>query len=57
MAGALARELGGGRFAQALAALAVLVVPIYLILHHWLTMNAFEPLIWMGLGIASTSPA
>jgi hypothetical protein len=23
-------------------------VPIYLIVHHWLTMNAFEPLIWIG---------
>ncbi|HXJ15847.1 MAG TPA: glycosyltransferase family 39 protein [Candidatus Polarisedimenticolia bacterium] len=48
MAGLLAREMGGGRFAQALAALAVIPVPVYLILHHWLTMNAFEPLIWMG---------
>ena len=48
MAGKLAREMGGGRFAQALAALAVVVVPVYLILDHWLTMNAFEPLIWMG---------
>jgi hypothetical protein len=48
LTGKLAREMGGGRFAQALAALAVLVVPIYLVLHHWLTMNAFEPLVWMG---------
>ncbi|MBZ5527861.1 MAG: glycosyltransferase family 39 protein [Acidobacteriia bacterium] len=47
MAGQLAREMGGGRFAQALAALAVIPVPIYLILQHWLTMNAFEPLLWM----------
>jgi hypothetical protein len=44
----LAREMGGGTFAQSLAALAILPVPIYLILHHWMTMNAFEPLIWMG---------
>jgi hypothetical protein len=44
----LAREMGGGRFAQSLSALAILPVPIYLILHHWMTMNAFEPLIWMG---------
>src|SRR5262252_8434259 len=43
LTGRLTREMGGGRFAQALA-----VVPIYLIMHHWLTMNAFEPLIWMG---------
>ncbi len=48
LAGMLAREMGGGRFAQALAALAVAVTPIYLVLHHWLTMNAFEPLIWMA---------
>jgi len=48
LAGKLARELGGGRFAQALAALAVFTVPIYMIMHHWITMNAFEPLIWMG---------
>jgi Dolichyl-phosphate-mannose-protein mannosyltransferase len=48
LTGKLAAEMGGGRFAQALAALAVAVVPFYLILQHWLTMNAFEPLIWMG---------
>jgi Dolichyl-phosphate-mannose-protein mannosyltransferase len=48
MTGQLTREMGGSRFAQALAALAVIPVPIYLILHHWLTMNAFEPLVWMG---------
>lgn len=48
LTGKLAREMGGGRFAQALAALAVLPVPFYLVLHHWLTNNAFEPLIWMG---------
>lgn len=46
LTGILAREMGGGRFAQALAALAVLFVPYYLILQHWMTMNAFEPLIW-----------
>ena len=48
LTGKLAREMGGGRFAQVLAALAILPVPLYLILQHWLTMNAFEPLIWMG---------
>jgi hypothetical protein len=48
LTGKLARELGGGGFAQILAALAVICVPIYLILHHWLTMNAFEPLLWMA---------
>src|SRR6478736_3224655 len=48
LTGRLTRELGGGRFAQALAALAVLAVPIFLVFHHWLTMNAFEPLIWLA---------
>ena len=48
LTGKLAREMGGGRFAQALAALAVVVVPMYLVMHHWLTDNAWEPLIWMG---------
>ncbi|HEV7550331.1 MAG TPA: glycosyltransferase family 39 protein [Candidatus Angelobacter sp.] len=47
LAGMLAREMGGGRFAQALAALAVFVVPIYLVAHTWLTDNVFEQLIWM----------
>jgi hypothetical protein len=48
LASRLAREMGGGYFAQGLAAFAVLPVPIYLLMHHWMTMNAFEPLIWMG---------
>lgn len=48
LTGKLARDMGGGRFAQALAALAVLVVPPYLISNHWLTDNAWEPLTWMG---------
>jgi hypothetical protein len=48
LTGMLAREMGGGRFAQAMAALAVVVVPIYLVGHQWLTDNVFEHLIWMG---------
>src|SRR5712692_382696 len=46
--GILAKEMSGGRFAQALAALATFALPVFLIMHHWLTMNAFEALIWMG---------
>lgn len=46
LTGKLAREMGGGRFAQGMAALAVVVVPIYLVGHHWLTDNVFEHLIW-----------
>ncbi len=48
LTGLLVRELGGGRFAQALAGLAVCVAPGYLALGYYLSMNAFEPLFWMG---------
>ena len=48
LTGKITRELGGGAFAQVLAALAVICVPIYLVMHHWLTMNAFEPLLWLA---------
>jgi 4-amino-4-deoxy-L-arabinose transferase-like glycosyltransferase len=46
LTGWMARALGGGRFAQLLAAVAVIVVPVYLAFHNLLTMNAFEPLFW-----------
>jgi hypothetical protein len=46
MAGVLARELGGARAAQGLAALGVLCAIIYLPLQHILSMNAWEPLTW-----------
>jgi hypothetical protein len=48
LTGKLACEMGGDAFAQILGALAVICVPIYLVMHHWLTMNAFEPLVWMA---------
>jgi hypothetical protein len=44
----LARELGGGRFAQGLAGLCALSAPIYLGMDSILTMNGFESLFWMG---------
>ena len=44
----LARELGGGRFAQALAGLCALAVPIFLAADSIFTMNGFESLFWMG---------
>jgi hypothetical protein len=46
LAALLARQMGGGRVAQVLAALAVLVAPEYLALDHFYSMNAFEPLFW-----------
>jgi Dolichyl-phosphate-mannose-protein mannosyltransferase len=48
LTGLITRELGGGGFAQGLAALCVLVAPGFLALDHFLTMNSFEPLFWMG---------
>ena len=48
LAGLLTRELGGGRFAQGLAALCSACAGVYLILGHLFTMNVFEPLLWMG---------
>jgi len=44
----IARELGGGRYAQFLAGLAVLVCPGILLMDSLMTMNAFEPLFWMA---------
>jgi hypothetical protein len=48
LTGVITRELGGQRFAQALAALSVACAGIYLVMDHLFTMNAFEPLFWMG---------
>ena len=48
LTGALAWRFGGGRFAQGLAALCVIAAPIYLGTDSLFTMNAFEPLFWMG---------
>ena len=48
MTGLMARDLGGGRFAQGIAALAVLVAPIWMLLHSIDTMNALDQLLWTG---------
>ena len=47
LTGLMARELGGGRFAQGLAALAVLVAPDFLVFGTWLSMDAFDQLWWV----------
>jgi len=44
----IARELGGGRYAQLLAGFCVLLCPAVLVMDSLMTMNAFEPLCWMG---------
>lgn len=46
--GAIARELGGGRFAQALAALCVACSSVYLVINYLFSMNSWEPLLWMA---------
>ena len=43
----IAREVGGGKFAQFLASLAVLCAPIYLTFDNFFSMNSFEPVFWM----------
>src|SRR3712207_6036688 len=47
LAGLMARELGGGRFAQGLAALATLVAPTFLAMGTFLSMDAFDQLFWV----------
>ena len=51
LAGWIARELGGGRFAIGLAGLATLAAPGFLSFQSFLSMNAFEPLFWMGAAL------
>jgi Dolichyl-phosphate-mannose-protein mannosyltransferase len=46
MTARLSRDMGGGRWAMFLSAIAVLVTPIFLGLSQLFTMNAFDPLLW-----------
>jgi len=46
LAGLIVRKLGGGRFAQALAAVGVIVSGVILNFNVWLTNNAFEFFFW-----------
>ncbi len=48
LAGWMAREVGGARFAQFFAALLIFLAPIYLTFDNFLSMNAFEPVFWMA---------
>jgi hypothetical protein len=48
LVGLLARRLGGGRFAQLLACLAMLVAPVFLRTGNLFCIPAFEPLFWLG---------
>ncbi|HNR31241.1 MAG TPA: glycosyltransferase family 39 protein [Candidatus Hydrogenedentes bacterium] len=46
LVGWLARYLGGGRWAQALAALSVIIAPVWLQSGNILALPSFEPLFW-----------
>jgi hypothetical protein len=48
LAGWMAREVGGAKFAQFFSALLVFLAPIYLTFDNFLSMNAFEPVFWMA---------
>lgn len=48
LAGLMARELGGRRFAQGLAALATLIAPNMLVFGTWLSMDSFDQLFWVA---------
>jgi hypothetical protein len=48
LTGLIARELGGKRFAVFLSGVCVLVAPVVLVIGGRYSMNAFEPLFWMG---------
>ncbi len=47
LSGLTARALGGGRFAQCLAALTYIVAPAYLMCGNILSLPSFEPLFWL----------
>jgi hypothetical protein len=49
VAGLIVRELGGGRRAELVAALAVLIMPTYLVMGHFYSMNGFDIFFWAVL--------
>ena len=49
LTGMLVRRLGGGRFAIVVASVAVIIAPQFLVAGHLLTMNSFEPVLWMAV--------
>jgi hypothetical protein len=48
LTGLLTWQLGGARRAQALAMMAALAAPVFLIADNYLSMNSWEPCFWMG---------
>ena len=47
MSGLLARQLGGGRYAQVLSAIAIGTAPLVLALGHYYSMNVFDLGFWL----------
>lgn len=48
LTGLMAREIGGGRFAQILTAVAAIASPIYLGMNGIYSMNCFDIVLWTG---------
>jgi 4-amino-4-deoxy-L-arabinose transferase-like glycosyltransferase len=46
MTGLIARDLGGKRFAQGIAALGILTAPMWMLMHSIHTMNALDQIFW-----------
>jgi Dolichyl-phosphate-mannose-protein mannosyltransferase len=46
LTGVIARRLGGGTFAQGVAALAALLSPVFLGVNHYYSMNSLDLLLW-----------
>ncbi|MBI1318096.1 MAG: hypothetical protein GC168_03980 [Candidatus Hydrogenedens sp.] len=51
LAGLLAARLGGGRFAQALACLAMLTAPVFLRTGNMFAIPSFEPMYWLAASL------
>ena len=50
LTGLMAREMGGGRYAQILTAVAVMVAPVYLAIDNYFSMNCFDQVFWALAG-------
>lgn len=53
LTGLLTQALGGTRRAAALAMFSVLTVPVFIATQSFLSMNAWEPVFWMGMALAT----
>ena len=44
--GLIVARFGGGRFAQAIACLCLLLAPVYLVIDHYFSMNSIDTFLW-----------